>query len=295
MPNDRMNYIGASDFPAIMGMSPYKSPLQLWAEKTGQLEPDDLSDNQAVEWGTRLERIVSQKFSDDHEVKLIARKTRYVHPEHSFISCELDNIIAGTDELVEIKTVNAWAWKQWSDPDELPAHVIVQVMVQLGLSKRKIGWVACLCGGQKYIEKKIEFDQKFYDIIIASGVTFWKMVVDRTPPIAMGMDNKDVVLRLNPSHTDEVEEANDMNDRIRYLQEVKMHIENLIKEKDDLEAIIKERIGGKLGIVTDIYSVTWKSQKRRSVDTVALKVDMLYDRYSKETETRVLRITNAKK
>ena len=45
----RRNGIGASDAPAALGISPFKSRGDLWAEKTGLVEPPDLSDNEAVE------------------------------------------------------------------------------------------------------------------------------------------------------------------------------------------------------------------------------------------------------
>lgn len=111
--------------------------------------------------------------------------------------------------------------------------------------------------------------------------------------MAMGLDNKEVLLKLNPVHSDQMVEAQELNDTIKYLQEIKMHVKNLKEEQGALEAKIKEKIGGKLGVVTDAYSVTWKLQTRRTVDTVALKADMLYDRYSKASETRVLRVKNA--
>ena len=43
----RQQGIGSSDAAAAVGLSPYKSPLQLWAEKTGQArfpEPDPKDD-----------------------------------------------------------------------------------------------------------------------------------------------------------------------------------------------------------------------------------------------------------
>lgn len=291
--NDRTKFIGASDVSSILGLNPWKTPLQLWSEKTGRIEAKDLSDNEAVEWGTRLERVVSRKFSEKHGVKLIARKTRYVHPEHDYISCELDNIIAGTDEQVEIKTVNAFAWNSWKDKDELPIYVIVQVMTQLGLSKRKKAWVACLCGGQKYIEKEIEFDQEMYDDIIEKCVAFWNMVKEDTAPMAIGQDNQDIV-KIYPENDDQIQQVEEFNDQIALLQETKMHLKEMEKERDGLEASIKQRIGTSLGIQTAAYVVTWKTQERASVNTQQLKDDGLYEKYKKTTESRTMRVKKNK-
>ena len=56
--------IGGSDASVVVGMNKWKSPFQLWMEKTGQKEPDDLSDNEAVYWGTVLESAVANRFSE---------------------------------------------------------------------------------------------------------------------------------------------------------------------------------------------------------------------------------------
>lgn len=250
--NNRMGFIGASEVPAILGLDPFCTPLKLWSVKSGLCDPDDLSDNEAVEWGTRLERIVSAKFAEKHEVKIIAYKKRFVHKHYSYFSCELDNIIAGTDELVEIKTVNAWAWKAWEKPDELPEKVIAQVMAQLGLSERKVGWVACLCGGQKYIEKRIEFDADFFQDICDKVYEFWKLVEAKTPPMAMAGDDS-LLLSLNPRTTDDIPLIDSMNDAMRYYNQLGAQISEMQKEKDEIKAKVIQAIGNNAGIKTAEY------------------------------------------
>ncbi len=60
----RNSGIGGSDAGAIMGMNPWKSKYQLWLEKTGQAEPEDLSGKESVYWGTVLETAVADRFSE---------------------------------------------------------------------------------------------------------------------------------------------------------------------------------------------------------------------------------------
>lgn len=286
---DRTKILGASEVSVAIGINPFMSALKLWSIKTGKVEAENLDDVQAVEWGKRLERVVSAKFSDEHGVKLIARKTRYVHPQHEWLSCELDNIIAGTDELVEIKTVNYFSWKEWANPDELPSYVIVQVMMQLGLSKRKTGWVACLCGGQKYIEKKVVFDQEFYDDLVSKCVKFWKMVQDEVPPMAV-LGDDDSILALHPKNNEELQSIEEMNSSIALLQETKAHIKELEDQQELLEVKLKEVIGDNLGVKTSKYLATWKAQNTSKVDSEAMKADGVYEKYVRRGTTRVLRI-----
>jgi predicted phage-related endonuclease len=47
----RTQSIGASDAAAALGLSRCKTPYDLYLEKTGEAEPDDLDGNEAVEIG----------------------------------------------------------------------------------------------------------------------------------------------------------------------------------------------------------------------------------------------------
>lgn len=47
----RQQGIGSSDAAVAVGLSPYKSALSLWLEKTGRKQPEDLSSKEAVLWG----------------------------------------------------------------------------------------------------------------------------------------------------------------------------------------------------------------------------------------------------
>ena len=63
----RQGGIGSSDAAAAVGLHPYKSPLQLWMEKTGRdshlpkVDPND--DHSPMYWGTLLEPIVAAHYT----------------------------------------------------------------------------------------------------------------------------------------------------------------------------------------------------------------------------------------
>lgn len=52
----RENYIGGSDVSAIVGVNPYKNNQQLWEEKTGRRQTEDISDRPLVRYGTEAEK-----------------------------------------------------------------------------------------------------------------------------------------------------------------------------------------------------------------------------------------------
>lgn len=292
---DRKTFIGSSEIASVLGLNPYQSPLQLWAIKTGEIEDPDLSDNEACEWGKRLEEVVAQKFAEKNKVKLMAYKNRFIHKEHPFLTCELDRIITGTDEIVEVKTCGSWNYKQWSDPDEIPMHYICQVMFALGLSGRRVGHFAVLCGGNKYLEKRILFDEEMYNTMVSKATAFWKMVQDKTPPVASSIDSS-TLLQLYPENVNDemIQSMQDMENDIARRCELDMHIKGMEAEKDEIDNRLKQIIGDNLGIKTQSYIVKWKYLERKSVDSQKLKASGLYDNYCKKSSIRVLRINKNK-
>lgn len=289
---ERMKYIGGSDIASVMGMSEWKTPLQLWAEKTGEIEMKDLSDNQYIEWGTRLEDVIAKKYSEKNNVKLMAYKKRFYHSKYSFMSCELDRIVVGTDKLVEIKTCNAYAYKKW-EGDEIPKEYLLQVQWDMGIAKRNVCDLAVLIGGNNYKEKNdIMFDQELFDIMVERAKQFWDMVKKKIPPMALGQD-KETLLDLYPSNaSDEIKDANnDLNVAIARRFELIMHIDNMIKEKDEIDAKLKQIIADNTGIRTNKYTALWKEQGcSPKTNTEQMKKDGVYDKYITPNTTRVLRI-----
>lgn len=57
--------IGGSDASAVIGMNPYKSNVDLWLEKTGQVIPEDISDKPYVKYGTEAEPLLRELFKLD--------------------------------------------------------------------------------------------------------------------------------------------------------------------------------------------------------------------------------------
>jgi putative phage-type endonuclease len=296
---DRKKFIGGSEIAACCGMSRWKTQLELWAEKTGRLEPKDLSENESVEWGHRLEEPVAKKFSDTHKVKLMAYKKRFYHKEHGFLSCELDRIITGTDEFVECKTCDARLMKEWED-DEIPIDYIMQVQFDLGITGRKKAWIAVLIGGNRYRERELEFDQELYDMMIEKACEFWDMVQNDVPPIAVAGD-KETLGALYPGEESTVMEFYDEILKKNFdifaenREKIKGEIKKFKNEKERLENRIKAIMENCEIAETDKYEIKWKTQKTTpKTNYKAMKEDGVFNKYCEQGETRVLRIKEKK-
>jgi len=54
----RRGGITGTDAAAILGLTSFRTPLEVWAEKTGRIVPDDLGGIERIQWGNLLEPVV---------------------------------------------------------------------------------------------------------------------------------------------------------------------------------------------------------------------------------------------
>ena len=288
---NRNLYIGGSDIAAVLGKSRYKTPYRLWCEKTGQIE-QKVSNIEAIEMGIRLEQFVADLFSVKTD-KLVRRAPKgYQHPDYPYMVAHVDRLITRTDELLECKTCSAYKLDEWQNA--IPQEYVLQVMWYLGITGRKKGWIACLIGGQKFDYKVIDYDPELFEIMVEKAKEFWDMVQNNIPPLILP-DDDETLAELHPKHTEDLIEAQEFNGRASYLQELKMHRDEINKEIKEIETELKAKIGDNLGILTDKYQITWESQSSRKLDTDRLKDEIKnIDDYYLTNSFRVLRIKNRK-
>jgi len=148
----RRNHIGASDMAAIMGLSPWRTPYDVWAEKTGRLVDEADPDNEVMALGTLLETGVLD-FAGS-VLGPIRRNQFRKHPSLP-IGGHLDAIRVGTNEPVEAKTAGLLGplREPWGDEgtDHVPDRILIQVHTQcLALAPVEVerAYVAALLGGQ---------------------------------------------------------------------------------------------------------------------------------------------------
>lgn len=118
--------IGGSDASVIMGLNPYKSPYQLWLEKTGQAEAPDLSGNQYIYWGHKNEGNIADWFMEDtgKKVRKLGTLRSRAHP---FMLANVDRAVMGEEAGLEIKTAGVNQAKKWKG-DEIPDSYYCQCL-----------------------------------------------------------------------------------------------------------------------------------------------------------------------
>lgn len=181
--HDRAKYLGGSDIAAVLGISPWRTPLDLWADK---IKPRlEVEHKPALSRGIRWEGVVAEMLverlkADGHTVEVVGTNNRYKDSEHGFMAAEIDFEVKldGAEEItnVELKTVHPFKMREWgeSDSDNMPTHYTAQVMWGLGVTKRRSGILAALFGADELRAYPVMRDDETVAALRQHGLQFWE-------------------------------------------------------------------------------------------------------------------------
>lgn len=199
MAKERRNWIGASDAGAILGLSRYQSPYDIWLQKTGQLEDSKISD--AADAGNRFESGVL----DDAEEKL-GKLERNLHVKAAALSfpmaSNLDARVVADGRPVEAKTAGLFGplTADWDEDslDGIPEFYHAQCQAHLLITDRDLCHVPAFLGGVGFRLFRIPRNEDFIKIIIDRCAAFWECVQSGNPP-AFALPSYDVIRRVKRS------------------------------------------------------------------------------------------------
>lgn len=138
----RMQSLGASDIPTILGLNPFQSPADLWLLKTGQVEPTEMSE--AAEIGNALEAGIAPLCETRMGVKLV-KPTGTFHAANGIMTANVDRMVgkaAKGSPIVEMKTTGMA--EDWAEG--VPSRVRVQIAAQFICTASDVATVAVLLG-----------------------------------------------------------------------------------------------------------------------------------------------------
>ncbi len=95
----RRNHIGASDAPVIMGVSPWKKPIDLWKEKLGLTPPQKTTG--PMIYGKQTEEIARDWFNK--KIERFFQPEVHFHSEIKFLMASLDGFCEIYHESLEIE------------------------------------------------------------------------------------------------------------------------------------------------------------------------------------------------
>lgn len=141
---ERKKGLGASDAGTIIGVNKWKSNVELWREKVGLQDPEDISYKPHVQYGHDAEPHLRALFALDHPELRVTYESPYkmiFSDELPFIFAtpdgELEDLETGDHGGLEIKTTEIMNPRQWSEWDKrIPDQYFAQVCHQF----KATGW-----------------------------------------------------------------------------------------------------------------------------------------------------------
>lgn len=178
----RRNYIGASDAPVIMGVSPYKTKRQLWEEKLGLL--NDNADNPGIRYGRAMEEPARQAY-ERHTGILVAPAVVF-HKERSYMMASLDGLSLDKSIAVEIKNVNTEDHRMAKD-GKVPEKYYPQVQHQLAVLDIDVLHYFSYRNGDFALIEVLK-DNEYLEQLYSSEASFWSLVTNFQEPELSGKD-----------------------------------------------------------------------------------------------------------
>jgi predicted phage-related endonuclease len=318
---DRSKFLGGSDASAVMGLSPWATPVELWMKKTGRKErvlPDERR-QKIYDRGHRLEPFIRDMVIDKLrerglEVELLACNERYVDPEFDFLSCEIDFELrlTGTLEIggiewvfqdehinADAKSVTGFARKKWGEEDseDVPIEYAVQFMHGLMITRRRFCLVAAL---RSFDDVDIFWTTRDDETIAGMRpklVSFWRdHVLADVPPDTFTFSDIKALFPVDNGLA--VEATQEIADKVSQLRTIRAQIKEWEAADEALTFEIADYISPHTKLTfAGADLMTWKGQNDTRVDQTRLKAEEpdTYHRFSRTKVVRVLRFVSPKK
>ena len=179
--------VSASKVPAILGLSPFESPLSAWAWYRGDLA--DPIETSQMRWGTKLQDVVAEVVASDEGATYIRDERLLQSVDNELMLATPDGwfqLPDGSLELLEVKTTKSGSY--WEHG--VPAYVQAQVQAQLYVAGRDRCRIAVFFRAEAdhfwdYIERDDDFIANY---MLPKVGEFWEMVKSGQAPDADGME-----------------------------------------------------------------------------------------------------------
>lgn len=273
----RRSGIGSSDAAAVLGASPFASPLSVYTDKLG--ETGEQEETEAMRWGTLLEPVVIAEFGKVTGRPVLRDGDLVRSNDHPFMlaTCDASQTKerwSGVPGVLEIKTSGFGNWE-----DGIPRHVWVQIQHQMAVTGKTWGSVAVLLGGNRLKWADVERDDKFIaETLIPELADFWQRVQDRRPPKPDGSESaREALKALYPDDDGStVQLPGDLIDLDREREALRLQRKDMDARLELIDQEIKAAIGGaSAGVLASGVTYTHKLQHRKETVLAATSFRVL--------------------
>jgi putative phage-type endonuclease len=283
--------LGASDTAAVLGLNTYRTPLDVWLEKTATADPVDDELSEAAAWGHILETPVARRTVKKHPHlgKLVPTPGLLAHPEHPWMLATVDFGLAARGSrtapvraLLEVKTTSVHNYRHnWIDGVP-PAGIQVQTQQQLAVTGLDECWVTCFVGGDSGPGKLAEpyritrSDEVIRQIVQYAGMWWADHVVAGVRPEPTFLDaDKLALLYPADESLDALVMDGPLEETLAAYLDAKRRADAAALRADELKFRLQKAMGERTALAWPDGQVaaTNKDQTRKSLDKKALAAE----------------------
>ena len=212
---ERQSGIGSSDMPAILGISPFRSAVDVYLEKIGERPASPVSP--AMRVGLKLEPVIASEYEELTDNTLNRKETFFRHPDHDWFITHPDRFVLGGKEeftrLVELKSVGPYMAYQWGEEgtDEVPEYYIAELQHRLHIIHEKFGIeyadiAAFFRGPAETKIYTVKYDLELGQLMLDKAMKFWfDHVLKKQPPAMDGSPAATELLKRKFPRSEEIE------------------------------------------------------------------------------------------
>ena len=291
----RRQYIGGSDAAAVLGMNPYSSPLAVWSEKVGTVEP--FEGNIKTQLGSRMEAFVAELFTEKTGKRVRRVNYTLVSDKYPFACANIDREIVGEDSLLECKFTNSRFNVRQFKSGEFPDMWYCQVQHYLAVTGREKAFLAVLSECKDFHVFEIPRDEEDIQAMMEQEEHFWNdYVVPKIQPPADESEATSRILAAMYPSDDGREITLDLDEELLARRKVLKDTEKTIRDElAGIDNTIKQQIGSASTAVCGAYKISFKEQSTSGLDRQKILIDFpTLDFKNYATRARVLRVSAAK-
>ena len=262
---------------------------EVYLQRTGQMDPPDLSDNEAVQWGHLLQLPIQNAIQHRLGVELKEADYMMTHPSHSWMRSHFDAISADGETLFEIKNYGAHTRKSYGDDGSQiikPADFaqIVHESAVHGINKITL---AVLFGGQELCLYPFYINEMQHDDLIKTMAELWGNIQTRNPPTPESVEAAKKLFPVSTAHATVANQAIERDAAI--LKSIKAQIKSLEEEEGRIQASVQAAMGTSdtLQSIDGKVLATWKSAKASMAFDASLFKQAMPDVYDSFVVERI--------
>ena len=287
----RKDGIGGSDIAAILGISPFKRPIDVYLEKTEFEQQSEFNNNPAILRGKRMEKYIIEEYEERTNNKVTTNVETIYHPDYPFIYANIDGIIAEDKIVIEAKSCSSNKWQA------VPNYYETQAAYYAMITDCKRVDIPVVFNGFEYQCFKYHRNEMFEKVLLDKAVKFWtKHVLKKKPPAITSAE--DVTKFFKKDNGKVVVASSKITRQIKQLQAVNLQIATAKMEQkkimDEIKYFMQDNQSVIQGKDSSEILVSWKTYNKKSFDHFLFKNENpdLYNQYLTKKTSRLFKIKN---